>query len=92
MGFVKEREVDSLLSLFPKEASFYLSSPNVERATPLPILKKLLKHLDLKINYFKSIPIAYQTAISNSDTDDLIFVTGSTFVVADILEYLEIKN
>ena len=92
MGFIKEREVDSLLSLFPKEASFYLSSPNIERAMPLPILKKLLKHLDLKINYFKSIPIAYQTAISNSDTDDLIFVTGSTFVVADILEYLEIKN
>ena len=92
MGFVKEREVDSLLSLFPKEASFYLSSPNIEWAMPLPILKKLLKHLDLKINYFKSIPIAYQTAISNSDTDDLIFVTGSTFVVADILEYLEIKN
>ena len=92
MGFVKGREVDSLLSLFPKEASFYLSSPNIERAMPLPILKKLLKHLDLKINYFKSIPIAYQTAISNSDTDDLIFVTGSTFVVADILEYLEIKN
>ena len=92
MGFVKEREVDSLLSLFPKEASFYLSSPNVERAMPLTILKKLLKPLDLKINYFKSIPIAYQTAISNSDTDDLIFVTGSTFVVADILEYLEIKN
>ena len=92
MGFIKEREVDSLLSLFPKEASFYLSSPNIERAMPLPILEKLLKHLDLKINYFKSIPIAYQTAISNSDTDDLIFVTGSTFVVADILEYLEIKN
>ena len=92
MGFVKEREVDFLLSLFPKEASFYLSSPNVERAMPLTILKKLLKPLDLKINYFKSIPIAYQTAISNSDTDDLIFVTGSTFVVADILEYLEIKN
>ena len=92
MGFTKEREINSLLSLFPKEASFYLSSPNVERAMPLPILKKLLKPLDLKINYFKSIPIAYQTAISNSDTDDLIFVTGSTFVVADILEYLEIKN
>ena len=92
MGFIKEREVDSLLSLFPKEASFYLSSPNIERAMPLPILKKLLKHLDLKINYFKSIPIAYQMAVSNSDKDDLIFVTGSTFVVADILEYIEMKN
>ena len=92
MGFINEREVDSLLSLFPKEANFYLSSPNIERAMPLQILKTVLKTLDLKINYFKSIPIAYQTAISNSDTHDLIFVTGSTFVVADILEYLKIKN
>ena len=92
MGFIKEREVDSLLSLFPKEANFYLSSPNIERAMPLTILKTLLKPLNLKINYFKSIPIAYQTAISNSDKDDLIIVTGSTFVVADILEHLEMKN
>jgi len=92
MGFIKEREVDSLVSLFPKEANFYLSSPNIERAMPLPTLKILLKPLNLKINYFKSIPIAYQMAVSNSDTDDLIFVTGSTFVVADILEYLELKN
>ena len=92
MGFIKEREVDSLLSLFPKEANFYLSSPNIERAMPLTILKTLLKPLNLKINYFKSIPIAYQMAISNSDKDDLIIVTGSTFVVADILEYLEMKN
>ena len=92
MGFIKEREVDSLLSLFPKEANFYLSSPNIKRAMPLTILKTLLKPLNLKINYFKSIPIAYQMAVSNSDKDDLIFVTGSTFVVADILEYIEMKN
>ena len=92
MGFIKEREINSLLSLFPKEANFYLSSPNIERAMPLTILKAFLKSSDLKINYFKSIPIAYEMAISNSGPDDLIFVTGSTFVVADILEYLEMKG
>jgi len=92
MGFIKEREINSLLSLFPKEANFYLSSPNIERAMPLTILKSFLKSSDLKINYFKSIPIAYEMAISNSGPDDLIFVTGSTFVVADILEYFEMKD
>ena len=92
MGFIKEREINSLLSLFPKEANFYLSSPNIERAMPLKILKSSLKSSDLKINYFKSIPIAYKMAISNSGPDDLIFVTGSTFVVADILEYLKTKG
>ena len=49
MGFIKEREADYLLSLFPKEANFYLSTPNIERAMPLTILKSLLKHLNLKI-------------------------------------------
>ncbi len=92
MGFIKEREINSLLSLFPKESNFYLSSPNIERAMPLKILKSFLESSDLKINYFKSIPIAYKMAISNSGPDDLIFVTGSTFVVADILEYLEMKG
>ena len=92
MGFTKEREINSLLSLFPKEANFYLSSPNVERAMPISIIKASLKSSILKINYFKSISKAYQVALSNSDEDDLVLVTGSTFVVADLLKYLKIKN
>ena len=92
MGFTKEREINSLLSLFPKEANFYLSSPNVERAMPISIIKASLKSSILKINYFKSISKAYQVALSNSDEDDLVIVTGSTFVVADLLKYLKIKN
>tara|TARA_B100000963_G_scaffold361234_1_gene395672 strand:+ start:8113 stop:9345 length:1233 start_codon:yes stop_codon:yes gene_type:complete len=92
MGFTQEREINSLLSLFPKEANFYLSSPNVERAMPVSILKAYLKSSILKINYFKSISKAYQVALSNSNEDDLVLVTGSTFVVADLLKYLEIKN
>ena len=92
MGFTQEREINSLLSLFPKEANFYLSSPNVERAMPVSIVKASLKSSILKINYFKSISRAYQVALSNSKEDDLVLVTGSTFVVADLLKYLEIKN
>ena len=92
MGFTKEREINSLLSLFPKDANFYLSSPKVERAMPISIVKASLKSSILKINYFKSISKAYQVALSNSDEDDLVLVTGSTFVVADLLKYLEIKN
>ena len=92
MGFTKEREINSLLPLFPKEANFYLSSPNVERAMPISIIKASLKSSILKINYFKSISKAYEVALSNSDEDDLVLVTGSTFVVADLLKYLKIKN
>ena len=69
MGFTKEREADYLLSLFPKEANFYLSSPNVDAFS---IIKTLLRPSNLKINYFKSISKAYQVALSNSDEDDLI--------------------
>ena len=59
---------------------------------PISIIKASLKSSILKINYFKSISKAYQVALSNSDEDDLVLVTGSTFVVADLLKYLKTKN
>ena len=34
---------------------------------------------------FKSPELAYQTAIENSKNEDLIFIGGSAFIVADIL-------
>ena len=87
MGFVQGREVQDLLSLFPFSATFYLSSPNLERALPLTQLKEELVNSPLLIQYFQQVPLAYQAAIEEAAPEDLIFVGGSTFVVAEVLEY-----
>ena len=88
MGFVKGREIPPLLSLFPEDASYYLSCPNIERGLPVKELKKNLISEKRSIQFFDSLPVAYEATIKAAGEKDLIFICGSTFVVAEILSYL----
>lgn len=88
MGFVKGREIPSLLSLFPEDASYYLSCPNIERGLPVKELKKNLISEKRSIQFFDSLSVAYEATIKAAGEKDLIFICGSTFVVAEILSYL----
>ena len=87
MGFVKGRAVDELLTLFPINARYYLSSPNLERAIPLHELKTFLAGVSLKLDYFDTIPTAFKTALEKASETDLVLVLGSTFVAAEVLAY-----
>lgn len=83
-GMVADKEIERIVELLPKGARYYLSSPQIERA---------LKEADLvtcfenKFNfcYYPSIKTAYEEALKASGSEDLIFVGGSTFVVAEII-------
>ena len=88
MGFVKGREIPPLLSLFPEDASYYLSCPNIERGLPVKELKKNLISEKRSIQFFDSLSVAYEATIKAAGEKDLIFICGSTFVVAEILSYL----
>ncbi len=90
MGFVKERDVALLLSIFSQNANFYLSCPKIDRGLAVVDLKNALKESSLNIHYFNSLEKAFQTAKSRALPKDLILVCGSTFVVAEILESLKI--
>lgn len=92
LGFVKGKNVNELISLFPKEATFYLSSPNIERAYPLEILKEDLMKSQLKLNYFESVEDSFEYAKSKAALNDLVLVCGSTFVVAEVLSYLNYEK
>jgi dihydrofolate synthase/folylpolyglutamate synthase len=88
MGFVKGREISPLVSLFPENASYYLSCPNLERGLPVKELKNNLISEKRSIQFFESLSVAYKAAIKAASGKDLIFICGSTFVVAEILSYL----
>ena len=88
MGFVEGREISPLLSLFPEDASYYLSCPNIERGLPVKELKKNLISEKRSIQFFDSLSVAYEATIKAAGEKDLIFICGSTFVVAEILSYL----
>ena len=85
LGVVNDKDLDSILPLFPKNAIYYFCKPKIERGLSAKILQEKAETYNLIGNTYRSISIAYKNAVANSDTKDLIYVGGSTFVVAEII-------
>ena len=85
LGFVKEKDVKSILKILPKNAKYYLCSPSIERGLPLKKLIGLAELTGFNFTSHTSVSNALNTAKENSKFNDLIIVCGSTFVVAEIM-------
>lgn len=85
LGFVMDKVAEKLLRLFPKNAIFYFAAPNIPRALPIADLEKVSNNLNLNYKTFPTVAQAMLKAQSMAGSDDLIYVGGSTFVVAEIL-------
>ncbi len=85
IGMVKDKDVDGVLALLPKNAIYYFSHPNLERALNGKDLAEKAKTFQLKGATFNTVKEAFLAAKSSAAHADLIFVGGSTFVVAEIL-------
>jgi dihydrofolate synthase/folylpolyglutamate synthase len=73
------------LSLFPKEATYYFCKPNIPRGLSEEILQKKATRFGLVGEKYSSVKEAYKKALSNADQGALVYVGGSTFVVAEII-------
>lgn len=89
MGMVGDKDVKGSLSLFPKDATYYFTQASVKRAMPAEQIQMLGKELGLHGNAFAHVKDAYESAVGNAQADDLIFVGGSSFVVADFLAFFQ---
>lgn len=85
LGMVNDKNIDSILDLLPKEANYYFCKANIPRGLDANDLKKLANQIGLEGTIFKSVDDAYQTAKQQANANDLIFIGGSTFVVAEVL-------
>ena len=85
LGFVNDKSVAEILSLFPTTAYYYLTQPEVPRAFPLENLALIATNLKLNFQSYYSVKEALFNAKANAKPEDLIYVGGSTFVVAEIL-------
>lgn len=85
LGFVNDKNVDSVLGLFPKDAEYYFTQASIPRALDENILKEKAEIAGLKGEKYQDVPSAYGSALKKSGPNDLIFVGGSTFIVADLL-------
>ncbi|PWJ42405.1 bifunctional folylpolyglutamate synthase/dihydrofolate synthase [Sediminitomix flava] len=84
LGVVQEKDLKKILSLLPKSALYYYCKPNVPRGLTSEILKAAADQVGLNGIDYSEVNKAIQAAKSNADKDDLIFIGGSTFVVAEI--------
>ena len=85
LGVVSDKDLGSILPLFPKEATYYFSKPDVPRGLSEEDLQQKAAAFDLHGKKFKKISEALEAAKTASNTEDLVFVGGSTFVVAEII-------
>ena len=84
-GVVNDKSIDSILKLLPKKAQYYFCQAQIPRAMDIDILFiKAQKH-QLTGSCFKSVNDAFKKAKTLAKKNDLIFIGGSTFVVAEII-------
>lgn len=85
IGFVKDKDLDKIIELFPKNADYYFCKPNIGRGLEVKALNQKFKDFGYVGKSFNSVNKALNKAKINASPDDLIYVGGSTFVVAEIL-------
>jgi dihydrofolate synthase / folylpolyglutamate synthase len=85
IGFVKDKDVASILRQLPREATYYFTQANIPRALDAGELKEMAVTFGLLGNMFTTVQEALDAAKENAAKDDFIFVGGSTFVVAEVV-------
>jgi dihydrofolate synthase/folylpolyglutamate synthase len=84
-GMVNDKDVDSILPLLPPDAIYYFTKASVERALNEKILQAKAVSFHLTGKSYPTVREALDAAILNVKANDLIFVGGSTFVVAEVI-------
>jgi len=85
LGVVKEKQLDLILDLLPKEAVYYFVKANIPRALDAETLAKEAGKKGLEGTVFPDVITAFAEARKKANPHDMVFVGGSTFVVAEIL-------
>ena len=84
MGMVNDKDIADVLALMPRNALYYFTQASVQRALDANTLKEMARQAGLSGRVYRSVAQAVETARREAQPQDLIFVGGSTFVVADL--------
>ena len=84
-GVVSDKKLEDVLPLFPKDATYYFCKPNIPRGLAEDILQKESLNFNLKGKKYSSVKKAFKSSLSHANQGDIIYIGGSTFVVAEII-------
>jgi len=85
LGFVNDKDIDGIMQELPEKATYYFTRSSVPRALDHHVLKQKAEAFTLRGEAYGTVREAFSAVKSAAGPDDMIFVGGSTFVVADLL-------
>jgi len=85
MGVVNDKDISKILAILPKDATYYFCKPNIPRGLDADSLKQQAANFGLAGKNYPSVKAAFKAAQTNALENDLVFVGGSTFVVAEVV-------
>mgnify|MGYP003687101351 CR=1 FL=1 len=85
IGFVEDKDLNTIIDLFPKDANYYFCKPNIARGLDVLILKGMFESKLRFGNSYSSVLKAYEAAKNSADINDVIYIGGSTFVVSEVV-------
>ena len=92
IGMVSDKDVNKVLSILPRNATYYFTKASVKRALDEHELAEKAKTHKLVGDTYQDVESAFKAAMHSADENDMIFVGGSTFIVADFLYYFDNKD
>lgn len=86
IGFVADKAIDDIIELLPRDARYYLTQAPIPRALPVgELVKKFAEH-GITGTPYPTPKAAAEAAKIEASEDDVIYIGGSTFIVADYIE------
>jgi len=87
-GFVRDKDIDEALSLYPDDAVYYFCNAQIPRALPAAELAAKAIAAGLSGSHYETIAAGIKAALENMQPDDALLITGSFFVVGEAMEAL----
>lgn len=84
-GTVADKDLSQVFPLLPVDASYYFCQANIPRAMPSNLLIEKARLYGLQGSNYPSVELAYRAALQQASQDDMVLVSGSIFVVAELL-------
>ena len=84
-GMVSDKDISEVIKLLPKQAHYYITQAQIKRALSAEKLFDMVAPWVDQCQKFNSVAEAYNEALSQAKPTDVIFIGGSTFIVADFL-------
>lgn len=85
LGFVKEKDLSSILPMLPKNARYYFCKPQIDRGLDATVLQEKAREYGIEGVVFSSVKEALTKAQQEAKVTDFVYVGGSTFVVAEVV-------